>query len=126
MNRLEKELQELCDNSIELFNTGNYEGVAKLYAEETQFLAPGFSRITTRDGVKEFWKSTFNAGYRFQKVETIEIRMRGDMAYWLFNWIMTNPNKNGDITTQTGKNVLIWEKTSLGWLVCLDSWNSPS
>jgi len=126
MNIQEEELKELCDNLLELFNAGDYEGVAVFYTKETQFLAPNFSRITTREGVKKFWKNTFNAGYRFQEVETIEIRGHGDMAYWLFNWVMTNPDKNGNTVTQTGKNVIIWENTTEGWQVCLDSWNSPS
>jgi ketosteroid isomerase-like protein len=126
MDQMEEEIQQLCSSSIELFNAGDYEGVAKLYKEETQFLAPYFSRITTRAGVSEFWKSTFNAGYRFQKVETIEIRTSGDLAYWLFNWVMTNPDKDGGIITQTGKNVLIWERVESEWLVCLDSWNTPA
>jgi ketosteroid isomerase-like protein len=64
--------------------------------------------------VKTFWKNTFDSGYRFQKVETIEIKIGGGLAYWLFNWIMTNPDKNGDTMTQTGKNVLVWEKTESG------------
>ena len=126
MDTMKDEIQQLCNSSIELFNAGDYEGVAKLYKKETQFLAPDVSRITTRDGVRKFWKNTFNAGYRFKKVETIEIQTSGNLAYWLFNWVMTNPNENGDIITQTGKNVLIWERIESEWLVCLDSWNTPS
>lgn len=126
MDDIKEELQQRCDSSIALFNAGDYDGVAKLYKEETQFLAPGFGRITTREGVRTFWKNTFDAGYRFQKVETIEIRTGGSLAYWLFNWVMTNPDKNGDIITQTGKNVLVWERAGSEWLVCLDSWNSPA
>ncbi len=126
MTKEKDDFQKLCDSSIELFNAGDYEGVANLYKKETQFLAPDFSRITTREGVSNFWKNTFNAGYRFQKVETIEVRVGGELAYWLFNWVMTNPDKNGETITQTGKNVLVWEKVGSEWLVCLDSWNSPA
>jgi len=126
MDDIKEDLQKLCESSIELFNAGDYDGVANLYKKETQFLAPDFSRITTREGVRKFWRNTFDAGYRFQKVETIELRVGGSLAYWLFNWVMTNPDKNGGTTTQTGKNVLIWESVGSEWLVCLDSWNSPA
>ena len=126
MDDIKEDLENLCGSSIELFNAGDYEGVANLYKEETQFLAPDFSRITTREGVRKFWKNTFSAGYRFQKIETIEIQVGGSLAYWLFNWVMTNPDKNGETITQTGKNVLIWESIDSEWLVCLDSWNSPA
>ncbi len=126
MDDIKGDLENLCGSSIELFNAGDYEGVANLYKEETQFLAPDFSRITTREGVRKFWKNTFSAGYRFQKIETIEIQVGGSLAYWLFNWVMTNPDKNGETITQTGKNVLIWESIDSEWLVCLDSWNSPA
>ena len=126
MEDIKEDLENLCGSSIELFNAGDYEGVANLYKEETQFLAPDFSRITTREGVRKFWKNTFSVGYRFQNIETIEIRAGGNFAYWLFNWVMTNPDKNGETITQTGKNVLVWEKVGSEWLVCLDSWNSPA
>ncbi|QUM80424.1 DUF4440 domain-containing protein [Moritella sp. 5] len=126
MTKEKEDFQKLCDSSIELFNAGDYEGVANLYKKETQFLAPNFSRITTREGVSNFWKNTFNAGYRFQKVETIEVRVGGELAYWLFNWVMTNPDKNGKTITQTGKNILVWENVGSEWLICLDSWNSPA
>lgn len=126
MKDIEKTIQALCDSSIELYNKGDYQGVADLYKKETQFLAPDFSRITTREGVAKFWKQTFNAGYRFQEVETIEIKISGNLAYWLFNWVMTHPNKEGEMMTQTGKNVLVWENVNSEWLICLDSWNSPA
>jgi len=93
---------------------------------QTEFLAPGFNRITTREGVRQFWKTTFEAGYRFEKVDTIEIRSGGDMAYWLFSWIMSNPDGKGGRVSKTGKNVIIWDKTEDGWLIRLDSWNSPA
>lgn len=121
-----EELEILCKRALDRFNDCDHEEVSKLYTEETHFMAPNFRLITTRDGVKKFWRNTFGAGYRFEKVETIDIRSGGDMAYWLFKWIMTNPDGKGGKESRTGKNVIIWEKTKQGWLIKLDSWNSPA
>ncbi len=121
-----EELRIICERALERFNAADHDGVSTFYTLETQFMAPGFNRITTREGVRKFWRNTFGAGYRFEKVETIEIRTGGTMAFWLFNWIMTNPDGKGGKVTQTGKNVIIWEKTADSWLIKLDSWNSPS
>lgn len=121
-----EELRLICERTLERFNAGDWDGVADFYMPETHFLAPGFSRISTKEGVRKFWRNTFKAGYRFEDVETIQIHSGGDMAYWLFSWVMTNPDGKGGVETQTGKNVIIWESTESGWLISLDSWNSPS
>jgi len=126
MNNDEENIRQLCNKSIQLFNDGDYDGLAKLYTENTQFLAPDFSRINSNEGVRNFWKTAFNAGYRFKSVDTIELKVSDHLAYWLFSWIMTNPEADGSTKTNTGKNVLIWENTPSGWLICLDSWNSPA
>lgn len=120
------ELRLLCERTLERFNAGDHDGVSEFYKLETHFLAPDFTRITTREGVRKFWRNTFGAGYRFEKVETIQIQSGGDMAYWLFNWVMTNPDGKGGVATQTGKNVIVWERSNSDWLISLDSWNSPS
>jgi len=122
----EEHLAKLCNSSIKLFNNGDYQALANLYRNDTQFLAPGLNRISSKEGVSDFWRRTFKLGYRFQTIETIELQIDNDLAYWLFSWVMTNPDKNGEIVTQTGKNVLIWRKTNSEWLICLDSWNSPA
>lgn len=126
VSKNEDKVRELCEKSIQLFNAGDFDGVAELYTTDTQFLAPGFTRINSKEGVRKFWQTTFGAGYKFESIDTIELKADEQLAYWLFGWVMSNPAEDGSKVTNTGKNVLIWEKTASGWLICLDSWNSPA
>ena len=92
------------------------------YAEGALVLPPNGPAVTTRDGIRNLWKSFLDGLTEISWTTTrVEAARSGDMAYLTGTYQMTM--KDG--TKDRGKFLDIWKKQTDGsWKVAIDMVNS--
>lgn len=129
MKNLNADLAELAKRSqtfVEIFNRNDAASLAALYTADAELLVPGLPRLTGLAAVESFWKTAFSRGKRtFDKVEPVTTVVDGDLAVEYANWHLSVDDRQGNISRETGKNVLVWKRVNAEWLISLDIWNSP-
>lgn len=129
MKNLNADLAELSKRSqtfVAIFNRNDAASLAALYTADAELLVPGLPRLTGLAAVESFWKTAFSRGKRtFDKVEPVTTVVDGDLAVEYANWHLSVDDRQGNISRETGKNVLVWKRVNAEWLISLDIWNSP-
>ena len=106
---------------IELFNKGDFEGVASLYTDDATAFPPGSAMVKGRSAIGAMWKGL--AGQVTDpKLTTLEVKRLG---HSFVREIGTFSLKTKEPTPKelTGKYVVIWEKTGRRWKLSTDIWN---
>ena len=94
--------------------------VGSLYATDAIALPPNSEMVKGRDAIATFWKGFMDAGMT-ATLEIVETQSQGDMGFDLGKYkIMDASGKEID----QGKYVVVWKKTSEGWQLYRDIWNS--
>jgi ketosteroid isomerase-like protein len=100
---------------IELFNNGDFAGVAALYTADASAFPPGSPIVRGRDAIGAMWK------VGDPKLTTLDVKPLGPAAtreIGTFALKTKGPNPQ----EVTGKYVVIWEKVGNDWLAA-DIWN---
>ena len=106
---------------IELFNKGDFAGVASLYTEDAVAFPPGAAMVKGRAAIAEMWKGAA-AQVVDPKLTTLDVKPLGPTAareIGTFSLKAKDPNV-GDIT---GKYLVVWEKVGNDWKLAADIWN---
>ena len=106
---------------IELFNKGDFAGVASLYTEDAMAFPPGSTIVKGRAALELMWKDMAEK-VSDPKVTTIDVKPLGTSAA---REIGTLSLKTKGPTPQevNGKYVVIWEKIGSEWKLAVDIWN---
>jgi uncharacterized protein (TIGR02246 family) len=106
---------------MELFNKGNFDGIASLYTEDATAFPPGSAMVKGRAAIGAMWKSMAEQ-ISDPKVTTLEVKPLGPSAA---REIGTFSLKTKGPTPQevTGKYVVVWEKIGGDWKLAADIWN---
>lgn len=109
----------------EKVRSGDAEGLASLYTEDTLLLPPNSARVVGRKGTKEFWGSAFrDMGIKDASLKTEELVGSGDTYTEIGNYtLMLRPTEQ-EAVEDKGKYVVIWKQTDDGWKLHRDIWNS--
>jgi uncharacterized protein (TIGR02246 family) len=105
----------------ELFNKGDFAGVASLYTEDAVALPPGSAMVKGRTAIAAMWKGMADQ-VSDPKVTTLEVKRLGRFAV---REIGTFSLKTKGATPKevTGKYVVVWEKVGKDWKLVTDIWN---
>ena len=106
---------------LELFNKGDFAGVASLYTEDATALPPGSSMVTGREAIGAMWKNI--AGQASDPhLTTLDVKPLGPSAA---REIGTYSLRTKGPTSQelTGKYLVVWEKVGTDWKLAADIWN---
>jgi len=105
----------------ELFNKGDFAGVASLYTEDAIALPPGSGMVKGRTAIGAMWKGMADQ-VSDPKVTTLEVKRLGRSAV---REIGTFSLKTKGATPKevTGKYVVVWEKVGNNWKLAADIWN---
>ena len=106
---------------IELFNKGDFDGVASLYTVDATAFPPGSAMVKGRAAIGAMWKSMAQQASD-PKLTTIDVKRLGPAAA---REIGTFSLKTKGPTPKevTGKYVVVWERVGRDWKLAADIWN---
>ena len=106
---------------MELFNRGDFAGVAQLYTEDATALPPGGAMVKGRAAIEGMWKGAAEQVSDL-KLTALDVKTIGPNAA---REIGTFSLKAKGATPQeiAGKYVVVWEKVGNDWKLATDIWN---
>ena len=115
------EIEAINTKWIELFNKGDFSGIASLYSTDATALPPGSAMVHGRAAIEAMWKSMAEQ-VGDPKLITVDVKPLGPSAA---REIGTFVLKTKGPTPQelTGKYVVVWEKAGNDWKLTTDIWN---
>jgi uncharacterized protein (TIGR02246 family) len=115
------EIEAVNTKWIELFNKGDFAGVASLYTEDAMAFPPGSAIVKGRAALELMWKDMAEK-VSDPKVTTLDVKPIGPSTA---REIGTLSLKTKGPTPQdvNGKYVVIWEKIGSEWKLAVDIWN---
>jgi uncharacterized protein (TIGR02246 family) len=111
---------------VALFNKGDAEGFAKVYATDATILPPNAQPIHGREAITKFWRGGWDAGLRNVVLTTTEVSAMGNTAYEVGTAQLEMRKPDGSLAGKdTGKYIVIWKRDAGGnWQWYRDIWNS--
>ena len=115
------EIEAMNAKWIELFNKGDFAGVASLYTDDATAFPPGSGMVKGRAAIGAMWKGMAEQ-VSDPKLTTLDVKPLGPSAA---REIGTFSLKTKGPTPQevTGKYVVVWEKVGTDWKLSADIWN---
>ena len=115
------EIEAMNAKWVELFNKGDFDGIASLYTDDATAFPPGSGMVKGRAAIGAMWKSMAEQ-VGDPKVITLDVKPLGPSAA---REIGTFSLKTKGPTPQevTGKYVVVWEKVGTDWKLAADIWN---
>ena len=106
---------------MELFNKGDFEGVAQLYTVDAIAFPPGSAMVRGRAAIGTMWKGMAEQVSN-PKVTTLEVKRLGPLAsreIGTFSLTTKGPSPK----EVSGKYLVVWEKVAGEWKLAADIWN---
>jgi uncharacterized protein (TIGR02246 family) len=106
---------------MELFNKGDFEGIAQLYTVDAVALPPGSPMVRGRAAIGAMWKSLADQVSNL-KVATLEVKRLSPSAIreiGTFSLMTKGPSPK----ELSGKYLVVWEKVRGDWRLAADIWN---
>jgi uncharacterized protein (TIGR02246 family) len=115
------EIEAVNAKWMELFNKGDFAGIASLYTDDATAFPPGSAMVKGSAAIGAMWKSMAEQ-VSDPKVTTLDVKPLGPSAA---REIGTFSLKTKGPTPQevTGKYVVVWEKVGEHWKLAADIWN---
>ena len=115
------EIEAVNAKWMELFNKGDFDGIASLYTEDAVAFPPGSSMVKGRTAVGAMWKGMAEQ-VSDPKLTTLDVKPLGPSAA---REIGTFSLKTKGPTPQdvSGKYMVVWEKVGSEWKLSADIWN---
>jgi uncharacterized protein (TIGR02246 family) len=106
---------------VELFNRGDFAGVASLYAADATAFPPGSGMVKGRAAIAAMWKNMADQ-VSDPKFTTLEVKRLGPSAAREIGTFSLN-TKGPTPQEVTGKYVVVWERVGRNWQLAADIWN---
>jgi len=105
----------------ELFNKGDFEGLAQLYTVDAIAFPPGSAMVKGKAAIGKMWKIMAEQVSN-PKVTTLEVKRLGPSAVreiGTFSLMTKGPSPK----EVSGKYLVVWERTRGEWKLAADIWN---
>lgn len=106
---------------IELFNNGDFSGIASLYSTDAIAFPPGSAMVKGRAAIEAMWKSMAEQ-VTDPKLTTVDVKPLGSSAAREIGTFVLK-TKGSAPQEVTGKYVVVWEKVGDDWKLATDIWN---
>lgn len=120
---VESLIRNLAQDFVTSFNTGNYDQVAALFAQDGAFMAPHHDPAYGPKAVERLLRQFGEAGYEDLRLETIRVEASGDMAMEIGRYSVAIRQPDGTIVADRGKYVKAWRRLG-AWLIVADCWST--
>jgi ketosteroid isomerase-like protein len=105
------------------FNAGDTDALTKLYSEDAIVVPPSLEILNAQEQIKDYWTNQILSGTNNFRVQTINLKVQGDVIYQSAVWIAT-VTSNGVATDLDGEMTnVIARQTDGSWKIQLQSWN---
>jgi uncharacterized protein (TIGR02246 family) len=116
-------VRNLAQDFVTSFNTGNYDQVAALFAEDGVFMAPHHDPAYGPKAVEHLLRQIGEAGYEDLRLETVRVESSGDLAMEIGRYSVAVRQPDGTIVADRGKYLKAWRRLGV-WLIVADCWSS--
>ena len=116
-------IQNLAQDFVTNFNTGNYDQVAALFAQDGAFMAPHHDPAYGPKVVERLLRQLGDAGYQDLRLETVRVEASGDLAMEIGRYTVAIRRPDGIIESDRGKYVKVWRRLGV-WSIVADCWSS--
>jgi uncharacterized protein (TIGR02246 family) len=116
-------IRNLNQDFVTSFNTGNYDQVAVLFAQDGAFMAPHHDPAYGPKAVERLLRQFAEFGYEDLRLETIRVEASGDLAMEIGRYSVGIRKPDGTILADRGKYVKAWRRLG-AWLILADCWSS--
>jgi uncharacterized protein (TIGR02246 family) len=106
---------------IELFNKGDFAGVASLYTEDATAFPPGSPMAKGRAAIEAMWKKMAEQ-VSDPKITTLDVKSLGPSAAREIGTFSLK-TKGASPRELSGKYLVVWEKIGSDWKLAADIWN---
>jgi uncharacterized protein (TIGR02246 family) len=120
---VESLIRNLGQDFVTSFNTGNYDQVAALFAQDGAFMAPHHDPAYGPKAVERQLRQCAEAGYEDLRLETVRVETSGDLAMEIGRYTVAIRQLDGTILADRGKYVKAWRRLG-AWLIVADCWSS--
>ena len=105
------------------FNAGDTDALTRLYSEDAIVVPPSLEILNAPEKIKDYWTNQILSGTDNFRVQTINLKVQGDVIYQTAVWIAT-VTSNGVATDLDGEMTnVIARQTDGSWKIQLQSWN---
>jgi len=116
-------IRNLGQDFVTSFNTGNYDQVAALFAQDGAYMAPHYEPAYGPKAVERQLRQLAELGYEDLRLETVRVESSGDMAMEIGRYTVGIRQPDGTVRADRGKYVKAWRRLGV-WLIVADSWSS--
>jgi uncharacterized protein (TIGR02246 family) len=116
-------IRNLDQDFVTSFNTGNYDQVAALFAQDGAFMAPHHDPAYGPKAVERLLRQFADSGYEDLRLETLRVEASGDLAMEIGRYSVAIRQPDGTILADRGKYVKAWRRLG-AWLIVADCWSS--
>ena len=106
---------------VELFNKGDFEGMAQLYTGDAIAFPPGSAMVKGRAAIAAMWKGMAEHASN-PKLTILEVRRLGPRAAREIG-TFTLMTKDPTPKEVSGKYLALWERVRGDWKLAADIWN---
>lgn len=114
------ELAAMSERWEEGLNGGDVEMLVSMYTADAQIMPPNSPMVQGSDAVRMIFGEMIAEGIT-GKLETFDAAVSGDLGYRAGTYTIFAPD---DTAVDSGKYIELWRKTTAGWQITHDIWNS--
>jgi uncharacterized protein (TIGR02246 family) len=115
------EIEAMNAKWIDLFNKGDFAGVASLYSDDATAFPPGSGMVKGRAGIEAMWKSIAEKVGE-PSLTTLDVKSLGSSAAREIGTFSLK-TRGSNPKEVTGKYVVVWEKIGNDWKLATDIGN---
>jgi ketosteroid isomerase-like protein len=116
-------IHDLSQDLVTNFNTGNFDKVAGLFAQDGVLMVPHHDPAYGPKGVEQLLRKIGELGYEELRLETIRVDSSADMAMEIGRYHAGIRRADGTILADRGKYLKVWRRLG-AWLIVADCWSS--
>src|ERR1019366_793236 len=112
-------IRNLAQDFVTSFNTGNYDQVSALFAQDGAFMAPHYDPAYGPKAVERLLRQIGEAGYEDLRLETVRVEASGDLAMEIGRYTVAIRRPDGAILADSGNYLRALRRLG-AWLIIAD------
>jgi uncharacterized protein (TIGR02246 family) len=116
-------IRNQAQDFVTSFNTGNYDQVAALFAQDGALMASHHDPAYGPKAIEHLLRQLGEAGYEDLRLETVRVEASGELAVEMGRYSVAIRQPEGAVLTDRGKYVRAWRRLG-AWLIVADCWSS--